>query len=115
MSSAAGEVETSTTVDGAGSSKASSQLVIETSATRVALLPLPAERRGGATVRGTVGGDAPAGTLVIAEGGAAPALFPAFCQNQSHEVASSRMTSQEPLSETPEFVGLRPFGAQGAF
>ncbi len=42
--------------------------VIENAATSIAMLPLPADRRGGVTVSGTVGGEHPGGTLVVAEG-----------------------------------------------
>ncbi|MCA9662051.1 MAG: hypothetical protein KC486_27175, partial [Myxococcales bacterium] len=51
------------------------QLVLETPATDVALLPLPGELRGGATIHGVVNGDLPGGILVVAEGGAAPAPY----------------------------------------
>jgi hypothetical protein len=51
------------------------QLVLETPATDVALLPLPAEQRGGATIHGAVNGDLRGGILVVAEGGAAPAPY----------------------------------------
>ena len=43
--------------------------VIDTAATHIALIPLPEDERGGATVSGTVGGEGSAGTLVVAEGG----------------------------------------------
>ena len=42
-------------------------------------------------------------------------LFTEFCQDQSHDVAPDRMRSHKPLTETPELVGSRPFGALGAF
>jgi hypothetical protein len=45
--------------------------VVENASTSIALIPLPDDQRGGATISGTVGGEAPAGTLVVAEGGAA--------------------------------------------
>ncbi len=43
--------------------------VLENPATDVALLPLPADLATGRTISGTVRGDAPGGTLVVAEGG----------------------------------------------
>lgn len=43
--------------------------VIENASTSVALLLLPADERGGAIVSGTVGGEEPGGTMVIAETG----------------------------------------------
>jgi hypothetical protein len=49
--------------------------VIENATTTVALLPLAADQRGGITVTGHVGGDVPGGTLVVAEGAAAPAPY----------------------------------------
>lgn len=45
-------------------------LIIENASTDVALLRLPAGQDGGRTVSGVVGGDAPGGTLVVAEGSA---------------------------------------------
>jgi hypothetical protein len=44
------------------------QFVIENPSTTVGLIPLPVDQRGGVTVSGTVGGEAPGGTLVVAEG-----------------------------------------------
>lgn len=49
--------------------------VIENPTTTVALLPLADDRTGGVTVTGHVGGDQPGGTLVVAEGGPAPARY----------------------------------------
>ena len=42
--------------------------VIENPTTDAALLPLPEEERGGRTISGTIGGENPRGTLVVAEG-----------------------------------------------
>lgn len=49
--------------------------VIENPSTDVALLPFPGDQLGGRTVSGTVGGDSPGGTLVVAEGGQSPARY----------------------------------------
>lgn len=49
--------------------------VIENATTTIALLPLPDDRRGGATIGGHVEGAAPGGTLVVAEGGPVPAPY----------------------------------------
>ncbi len=49
--------------------------VIENATTTIGLIPLPDEARGGKTVTGTVGGEEPGGTLVVAEGGPVPAPY----------------------------------------
>jgi len=51
------------------------RLVIETPTTEVALIPLSGAQAGGGTIHGTIGGDSPAGTLVVAEGGASEAPY----------------------------------------
>jgi hypothetical protein len=43
--------------------------IIDNAATNVALIPLPADEQGGATISGTVTGEGTAGVLVVAEGG----------------------------------------------
>ncbi len=52
-----------------------SRWVIENPSTDVGLLPLPSDQIGGRTVSGVVRGDSPGGTLVVAEGGNAPARY----------------------------------------
>lgn len=49
--------------------------VLENPSTDVALLPFPNDQLGGRTVSGTVRGDHPGGTLVVAEGGQPPARY----------------------------------------
>ena len=49
--------------------------VVENPATDVALLPLPDDAAGGRTVSGTVHGNAPGGTMVVAEGSTRPAPY----------------------------------------
>lgn len=49
--------------------------VLENPSTDVGLLPFPNDKLGGRTISGTVGGERPAGTLVVAEGGQAPARY----------------------------------------
>ncbi|MCA9659716.1 MAG: carboxypeptidase regulatory-like domain-containing protein [Myxococcales bacterium] len=77
VSAADGVVETvpGDDLDGDGDPDDYNQLVIETPTTDVALIPLPAGERGGGTIHGSVLGELPAGTLVVAEGGATPAPY----------------------------------------
>ncbi len=49
--------------------------VLENPSTDVGLLPYPSDQLGGRTVSGTVRGDHPGGTLVVAEGGQSPARY----------------------------------------
>src|SRR5690606_10606843 len=51
------------------------RLVIANATTEVALIPLPEAQRGGATIQGSIVGDLPGGTLVIAEGAGVPAPY----------------------------------------
>jgi len=55
--------------DGAEESR---RWVLENPSTNVELLALPEDQRGGRTISGTVHGDHPGGTLVVAEGGGSP-------------------------------------------
>ncbi len=55
--------------------EATGRWVLENPATDVALLPLPGDLATGRTVSGTVHGDAPGGTLVVAEGGSGTAPY----------------------------------------
>lgn len=49
--------------------------IIENPTTTIALIPADDAHRGGVTITGKVGGEHPGGTLVVAEGGAAPAPY----------------------------------------
>lgn len=58
----------------AANTKVEDAVVLENATTTIGLLPLDPSK-GGATITGTVGGDAPGGTLVVAEGGPVPAPY----------------------------------------
>ncbi len=70
------KVETETIVDpDTDEEKVVEYLVIDNPTTSVDMIPLPESERGGATIFGNIGGERPGGTLVVAEGGPAPAPY----------------------------------------
>ncbi|MCB9753420.1 MAG: hypothetical protein H6713_26055 [Myxococcales bacterium] len=70
------KVETETFVDpDTDEERVVEYLVIDNPTTSVDMIPLPPSERGGATIFGNVGGVRPGGTLVVAEGGGAPAPY----------------------------------------
>ena len=61
--------------DGDGDVDRCDRVIIENPTTVVALIPLPAGERGGATITGSITGAPAAGTLVVAEGVGTPAPY----------------------------------------
>ncbi|MEZ4453723.1 MAG: hypothetical protein R3B09_29985 [Nannocystaceae bacterium] len=61
--------------DGDGDPDEVDRLVIANATTEVALIPLPEPQRGGAIIQGSILGDLPGGTLVVAEGVGDPAPY----------------------------------------